>query len=195
MQSCMKLLMTLGIAAMLGGTTARASFFADFLSVSPAGSNFDYTYNLDFGSNNGAEELLSGDFVTIYDIVGFVSAIAGSPFSMSTQTIGITPPFQAPPDSGSLMNVTFTYTGPTVLVNDSFTGFTIVSTDSGTQGGFSSGQDTAVVDGMTKLGDTTGTPVPAALVSGAPEPMSLLLMGFGLLSVALLRRRRRPKLD
>jgi len=189
-----KFLMTLVGAIGMLSSTARASFIFDFQSVTPlGGGQFAYHYDLDFGSNNSQEELLNGDFATVFDIVGFVSATAPAGFTTSSQLTGVIPPFQAPPDSPSIINVTYTYTGVPVLNNTMFTGFTIVSTVSSTQAGFTSGQDTAIQDGTTKLGDTTGTTVPLAVQAGVPEPGTLAMIGAGFVLLGAFRARRQQR--
>jgi PEP-CTERM motif len=188
-----KFLMTVMGATLILAGTARASFIFDFQSVTPlGGGQFSYLYNLDFGSNGGAEELLATDFATLFDIVGFVSASAPAGFTTSSQLTGILPPFQSPPDSATLMNVTYRYTGSPITTNMTFTGFTIVSTSNSTQAGFTSGQDTAIQDGMTKLGDTSGTTVPGVQINplgDTPEPATMGLFGMSLLLLGALRLR------
>jgi hypothetical protein len=184
-----KFLMTLmGATLMLAGT-ARASFVLDFQSVT-GGGPFSFLYNADFGSNSNTEELVAGDFTTLYDIVGFMSATAPVGFTMTNQLLGITPSAQSPTDSASLMNVTFTYTGTTITADHVFTGFTVVSTAGSTQAGFTSGQDMDVRGG--NLGDTTGTTVPLAAVAGVPEPATMGLLGVSLVLLGAMRLR--PKM-
>jgi hypothetical protein len=179
-------LMTLmGATLMLAGT-ARASFVLDFQSVT-GGGPFSFLYNADFGSNSNTEELVAGDFTTLYDIVGFMSATAPVGFTMTNQLLGITPSAQSPTDSASLMNVTFTYTGTTITADHVFTGFTVVSTAGSTQAGFTSGQDMDVRGG--NLGDTTGTTVPLAAVAGVPEPATMGLLGVSLVLLGAMRLR------
>jgi PEP-CTERM motif len=181
-----KFLMTLmGATLMLAGT-ARASFVLDFQSVT-GGGPFSFLYNADFGSNSNTEELVAGDFTTLYDIVGFMSATAPVGFTMTNQLLGITPSAQSPTDSASLMNVTFTYTGTTITADHVFTGFTVVSTAGSTQAGFTSGQDMDVRGG--NLGDTTGTTVPLAAVAGVPEPATMGLLGVSLVLLGAMRLR------
>ncbi len=182
------LMTVMGATLMLAGT-ARASFILDFQSVT-GGGPFSFNYNADFGANSGLEELVTGDFTTLYDIVGFMSATAPVGFSMTTQLLGITPSAQSPTDSASLMNVTFTYTGSTLTADQIFTGFTVVSTAGSNQAGFTSGQDMDVSGG--DLGDTARTTVPLAAATGIPEPTTMGLFGVSLLLLGALRLR--PKM-
>jgi hypothetical protein len=187
-----KFLMTVMGATLILAGTARASFILDFQSVTGTGP-FSFLYNADFGSNGTAEELVVGDFTTVYDIVGFVSATAPAGFTMTTQLLGITPAAQSPTDSPTLMNVTFTYTGVTLTADHVFTGFTVVSTAGLTQAGSTSGQDMDVRGG--NLGDTTGTTVPRAAVTGTPEPATMGLFGMSLLLLGAMRLRPKNAAD
>jgi hypothetical protein len=183
------LMTVMGAALMLAGT-ARASFVLDFQSVT-GGGPFSFTYNADFGSNSGTEELVAGDFTTLYDIVGFVSATAPTGFTMSSQLIGITPASQSPTDSASLINVTFVYTGSTVATDHTFTNFIIVSTAGSTQRGVTSGEDMDLKGGS--LGDTTGTTVPLAVQAGVPEPATMGFVGLSLFLLGAMRLRRKTR--
>src|SRR5258706_11678349 len=92
--------------ALLVCSAAHASIIAQFTGTSASGSNTSYNYNLLFSTQNGVDRLEAGsgtlnpghigspDFITLYDVASngvggnFVSANAGSGFSVQTQTGG-----------------------------------------------------------------------------------------------------------
>jgi hypothetical protein len=166
--------------------------------------NFDYNYTIDLlpdeeldptGTNGvtcpgpGMTFVLcnpTGTFVTIYDIVGFVSASVSEPgWSFTSQLTGVTPSTINPVFDGStLTNVTFFYTGPVVTTSGTeigFTGFTIVSTVDGLSDGnfaYQATKDTGGLTGNTDQG-TGPVSVPASS-SSVPEPATMALWGGGL---------------
>jgi hypothetical protein len=129
-------------------------------------------------------------FFTIYDIPGFVSANTIAPgWNANIQMTGITPSLENPGDTG-LPNVAFTYTGPVITGPVDFSGFQIISTDSGMAVGTYTSQATkniGILSGTTDQG-IGSVEIPAA-TSSVPEPASLTLISIGLIGLAITRKR------
>jgi hypothetical protein len=162
-----------GLSVLAAAGSVQASFLPVFGGTAPAGANTAFNYNLVFSTSGGAapvERLETGDFLTIYDIPGFVSATAPAGFSLSTQNSGINGPGTAPADDAGLPNVTFTYTGAQITSN-----FGFVGSDNFTS-------RTHAFPAGTELGHIGITAVPAV-----PEPGALIFLSA--LPLALLRRR------
>ncbi len=117
------------VAALLAAAAvpARAGFAPDFIGTTAGpGANTGFNYNLIFTTIGAAEERLEGaagapapdvinsaDFLTIYDVSGFVSATAPANFTVQTQLVGINGPFTVPPDDVTLTNITLSTGAPT----------------------------------------------------------------------------------
>lgn len=172
----------------LGISSASGGLIPNFASTTPVGANTQFNYSLSFATDSaGTERIESGDFVTIYDIAGFVSAAAGAPdFTVSIQNSGVNAFGTAPTDNPALPNVTFTYTGPTVSVDTTFAPFSIVSSLSLQGGGLFTSETTR------NSGGPAGTPIGAIgfTVVPVPEPATgLTILSIGGLGLTLLRRR------
>ncbi len=149
------------------------------------------------------EELVTGSFFTIYDVYGLTSAsgptsgTTANDWTATIQLLGTNPASgtATPPDSGSLENVTFTYTGATVnpvpAINCTGAGscFTLNITAPGVTIGSTSGwfsyQAENISQGATDQGNGR------ILVASAPEPASMALVGGALALMGLVRLRRR----
>ena len=190
MQRSMQRSTLAGIAAIVVGGAAHASILPAFNSTSPAGSNTAFDYTIVFGTAqlpNGqpVERLDTGDFVTIYDIPGFVSATAPAQFSVSVQNLGVDGISTLPADDPLLPNVTFRYTGATLLADTNFPNAVIVSNFGNTATDNYTGETTNNVPPLAgnPIGHIGLTTVPAI-----PEPGAMISVG-ALAGLTLLRRR------
>jgi hypothetical protein len=93
---------------------ARADIIPTFTGVTPSGSNTVWNYTIDITSG---QNVTTGDFFTIYDFGPFITGTAVQPsgWTLSSSLVGITPSQTLPPDDPTLLNLTWTYTGTTIV--------------------------------------------------------------------------------
>ena len=182
-----------GLSVLLVSGASYASFVPLFSGTTPGpATNTTFNYDLNFSTGQlptgqPIERLESGDFLTIYDILGFVSATAPAGFSVATQNTGVNGFGTVPNDDPALTNVTFTYTGATVTTNTNFPGANIVSNF-----GFL-GQDNFTSEDTGNAPPNNGQPigqiglvtVPSDVI---PEPS---ILGLGALGAMTMLRRRK----
>jgi hypothetical protein len=164
--------------------------------LGPALYRYFYDVNLE-GTGTGSN-VITGSFITIYDFFGFtgsagVQAGVGSgvgAWATTTSLLGVNPPLSSPPaDSGTDLNVTFTYTGAQQNANVTpIFGFYIDSI----YGTTSTVRNTLY--GSADKDDTGGDQSNYGRVQGATVPeMSTVVSFVGLLGAGLLGLRRRKQ--
>ncbi|CAN5839321.1 hypothetical protein BH23PLA1_BH23PLA1_24960 [soil metagenome] len=193
-----------GLLLAAASTPTQASFVPVFVpdpvtgGATPGpGAQFTYRFNLSFttaldpNAGTSVERLEAGDFLTIYNLAGYVpgsATVPGGGFTITEQFIGIngfeqTAAFNNP----TLLNVTFIYNGPTLFADRSFNGVTIRSTvGPGIATGRFTFETTKNTDPFinTPIGGTGFVAVPI------PEPISMALLGIGGAAAFGIFRRR-----
>src|SRR6267378_3505234 len=160
--------------------------------VTPVGGgNFSWNYSATLTQD---ENVMSHDFLTIYDFAGYVPGGNTQPtgWTFSAALIGKTPGKVTPIDNPHLFNLTWTYTGTTQIGPQALGIFSAVSnTNLPRNGEFAS-------EATKNSGDLAGTKVDNIGNVAVPIPeMSALMpmigvVGFGAIGLALsyLRERR-----
>jgi hypothetical protein len=193
----MKLLSAAFLATLAFASFANATITPVLDSGNPVGFGpFLYTYSIDvdaFEQLNGALSAPGGTYFTIYDFAGYVAgsvAATASNWTATAELVGETPSLTNPPDSPTLYNLVFTYTGPVETGPLEINGFSAASTYGtlNTNGFFSyqaqkTSNTTSPDQGLGPID------IPNA-VQTTPEPASLALMGSGLVALAVLGRRK-----
>jgi hypothetical protein len=205
-------LAALAAAALLGtAQDARAVYAPQLVGVTPDGANFRWSYNVVWGTQGSpAFQLTTGtganagvlspgtvgsqDFVTLYDIEGYVpgSALAGGSHTTLTPEVfvGITGPNTLPDDLPTRYNLTFRFSAGTQGPDATFTGFSFLSNLSGAFAnplGFYTSQFTNTAVANSKVGEIGRVTLPAII----PEPSSVALIGMGVAGLFGYGYRRR----
>ena len=181
----MKRLFIIGFLAMTAISQASITVFLD--STNPVGANTVFNYHFE---QTAGDVLRTGDFFTIYDFAGVVSASAPVDFTYSIQSNGIDPSTPvgavAPAADAPTTNVTFMRTGANTDMMY-FSGFQIVSTLSGSGGVLAFTGQNAKDATLQTNGSLGVVPGPSAV----PEPGTWAMLASGLGAVVVSRLRRR----
>lgn len=188
-------------ASLLAASAANASIIPTLVDGPTAvgGGLYNYGYSATLASD---QALFDGSYFTLYDFAGFDS-VASVPtnWSFTTANLGQTPPDVLPTDDPGIVNITFTYSGPTLNFDDNpannveqtFGPFNILSNLGGVT--FRSFTSRAIKnDGPARGTDVSSVGSYSAPGAGGvvPEPATwaMLLAGFGLVGVTMRRRQR-----
>lgn len=194
-------LLTTGIIAVIASlTVAQADIIPSFVGTSTQDQqNTIWSYTINITAEQNATP---GDFFTIYDFGSFIPGSSAQPadWTFSSSLVGITPAQTAPFDDPTLLNLTWTYNGPTIAgatpdgqnigpFQVSTSGFlpevapAMNTSQFAAQGTRASGPEAG-----SKIGNVGQIPVPI------PEPSTIALIvgtgGLGLIGRALARRRK-----
>ena len=182
----------LGLLASVAALTANADIIPTLSSITPSGSEFTWNYTATVTND---QMVVTGNYFTIYDFssISPITATAPAGWTYTTALVGVTPSDVAPVDSASLFNVTFTYTGTTIVGPQSLGTFSINSNTDQLRSGYFSG------NGTRSTGPNAGTAVDNVGRLAVPVPeMSALaplvgVCGIGAIGMvsSLLRRRQK----
>jgi hypothetical protein len=164
---------------------AQAGLIPTNVTITPDGGNFRWTYAVVVTTDVHVQ---TGDFFTIYDFGGLVmgpgntlsNVVTPAGWAVSSNLTGTTPPGTTPGDNGSVPNLTFTYTGPTITGQVGLGNFWAISTFNNSASADFTSLTQTNVGGRTEANiTTTSVPVPGN-VNKTPEPATWAMFGLGL---------------
>lgn len=170
----------------------HADIIPSFVGTSPGnGANTVWNYSINITSG---QQVMTGDFFTIYDFGPFVAGSSAQPggWTFSSSLVTAPPDLTNPPDNPSLANLTWTYGGVTIPSNTTLSGFSVTQATSqfqavpNTQSGFFAAMATNS-NGGTKISNVGRVPVPVPI----PEPTTLSLLALAGVGSAVRAIRRR----
>lgn len=171
--------------------SATADIIPTLSSVTPgSGTSFNWNYTATVTND---QQVVSGNFFTIYDFSSISPIVTAAPagWTFTTALVGNTPPDVVPVDSPTLFNITFTYTGATIVGPQPLGTFSITSNTNQLRSGYFTAM------GTRSTGPNAGTPVDNVGRLSVPVPeMSALAPLIGVCGIgavgalsSLLRRR------
>jgi hypothetical protein len=197
---------------------AQAAITPTLTAVTPNGDGtFTFSYNVDLAedqnANNdgvfpvglsttptepGTPSNLFMDYFTIYDFAGLIDATSSTQpagWTFSFALVGPTPSSTTAADDPGLINIYWVRTGEDLMGPQDLGTFTVrsafglVALDNYTSDATRSQGPTAG-SAVASIGSTNVPQASGGVVFAVSEPGTLMLLGSGLLSLGLLRRRR-----
>ncbi len=186
-------LLAAAVACGLTAPGAQAGLLPVNVTITPEAGNYRWTYAIVLPTDS---QLQSGNYFTLYDFGGYIPGgeMAPDGWAFTASQTGPTPALTVPNDDPNAWNLSWQYTGPTILTGQTGLGnFWAYSTSGSATTDFFTAQTFRSSDGLSDRNVTT-TLVPdgaGAPPAGVPEPGTLVLAGLGLPLVGLARARRR----
>jgi len=186
------------VATVAMSATANAGLLPGLVTVTPETGNYRWSYAVILPTDM---KLQSGNYFTIYDFAGYVPGSTVTPsgdWTASVNGTGSTPMGVLPTfDDPTISNLTFTYTGPTILSGQiglgNFMATSLFNARTTQEFNFAAitnrSSDGLVDTNITSTDVPTGTINPPAV----PEPATIALAGLGLPLIGLRRLIRRKK--
>lgn len=175
-------------------SSVRGDIIPSFAGTSPGtGTNTVWNYTINITSD---QQVTTGDFFTIYDFGPFVmgSNLQPTGWTFSSSLVTTPPTGTNPPDNPTLQNLTWTYTGTTMIPTGTHLGNFSVAVATPqfngappTRGGYFAAMATRNDGGGSKINNVGQVPVPVPI----PEPTTLSLLALAGLGSALRAIRRR----
>lgn len=208
----MKHFKTLALSALVAVGSANAAIISTFVGVSPDIANpgqFTFAYDVTVQSpdSNITSPTVAGpggspakgydNHFTFFDFAGFMGShgctgVFCTSLTFSAPAVGPAAYLQAPPDSPTLVNPTFTFNNPSSFPTGSSSRVTLNSRHSGLTTIVMSGQSALATGPLagTVDGNSHNTLGPAPGPNDTiPEPATVVLMGAGLVAIGIARRR------
>jgi hypothetical protein len=172
---------------------ARADIIPSFSGVTDGNVGVTWTYTASVTVEQNAN---TGDFFTIYDFGSIVpnSNVQPAGWTLTTSLLGVNPAQTNVPDNPNVLNLTWTYAGPTIQgttpAGQNMGPFSVQAFTRESRFSFFAAQGTLAQgpEAGSKVGNV------GAIVVPVPEPSTIALIvgtgGLGLISRALLRRRK-----
>ena len=181
------------IGVALNVSAARADIIPSFSSIGQGQVGILWSYMANVTDEQNAN---TGDFFTIYDFGSIVPNSNSQPagWTFSTSLVGPTPLQTNAPDNSSILNLTWTYTGPTIVgasaAGKNMGPFSVETFSRESRFSFFAAQGT-LAQGP-NIGSKVGNA--GSIVVPVPEPSAIALIigtgGLGLIGRALSRRRK-----
>lgn len=117
-------IITLTLSMLSAAVLARADIIPSFVGGTPSGGNTVWTYSIDITS---LQMVTTGDFFTIYDFGPYIVGTGNQPsgWTLTSSLLGVNPSFVTPTDDPTLLNLTWTYNGPTIPTNTTLSPFEV----------------------------------------------------------------------
>ena len=199
----MKRILAIGaVASAIVISAARADIIPTFVGTSTVDQqNTIWSYTINITAEQNAT---SGSFFTIYDFGNFIpnSNVEPAGWTFSSSLVGVTPSQTNPFDDPSLLNLTWTYNGPTISgatpAGKNIGPFQVSTTGFQPEVAPQTHNSQFAAQGTLATGPNAGSPVnnvgEITVPTAIPEPSTIALIvgtgGLGLIGRALQRRRR-----